>query len=399
MVNIKLKTKNILLKIFRQDSISYYYANTKYFLLSFKDLLRVIKGSSLLNKQDGSQKRMPKVLQFPITNRCNLKCKTCNVKSIKDKDITIEQLNNVIKDKLFSEINSVGINGGEPFLMSNIEEYIRAILQLPKLTSINIISNGILVERILSKLEIIYTLCKKNNVKLGFTTSLDGYREVHDGIRGEKGAFDNTVTTYKSIKDNMDKYCDSLGIICTISQYNIFNINELIAFAELNNIENISFQLAVKHKRLANFEIAPFSVLEDKYTKMLAEEFFYGQFLKTKRRAYYFIYKYLTDNGNNRMCDCNWADRDVTIDATGYLLYCATRSKDIVHVDDEFLYEKFFDPENLKYRKALVKSECKSCVHYSSENGYFKSNLECNKFVRDNFSWFHQYITKGRRFV
>lgn len=115
MIDIKLKCKKILLKVFRQDTISYYYAYIKYYLSCFKDLLRVIKGSSLINRQDGTQRGRPKVLQFPITNRCNLKCKTCNVNSIKDKDISIEQINKVVKDKLFQRSPRLELMGENHF--------------------------------------------------------------------------------------------------------------------------------------------------------------------------------------------------------------------------------------------------------------------------------------------
>jgi organic radical activating enzyme len=39
------------------------------------------------------------------------------------------ELEKILQDSLFSKIESVGINGGEPFIKTNITEYITIILK------------------------------------------------------------------------------------------------------------------------------------------------------------------------------------------------------------------------------------------------------------------------------
>lgn len=357
-----------------------------------------LKGNMYFKKQNGHGRKLPLVLQLPITNRCNLLCKMCNVPRISKEDITLDEFKKALSDKLFSEIISVGVNGGEPFLLSNIEEYIRVILNLPKIKSINIISNGILTERILEKLEIINKECKSKGVRVGVTFSLDGYRDVHNMIRGVPNAFDKTVKTIKSIQADKERYCSSIGIICTVSNYNINSINELLAFAELNDLPNINFQLAVAHKRLDNYNIVDnFSVITDDYNKMLAKEFFFGQYMKTQKSNYYFIYKFLESDCTKRMIACQWADRDVTLNASGELFYCAVNSKQIGSIKNGSLYNAFFDKHNIEYRKKLVCESCNKCIHYSTDKMYVSSFRDLAKYSKQRSTWFYNYLIKGRK--
>jgi len=375
-----------------QTQLSSISANVNYYYSNLLELIRaLIRRISVIYHRG-----KPITLQFPIINGCNLRCKTCNVYDEKRIDISLEQINEMVNDKLFSNVKSVGINGGEPFLVSDIDKYIAALLKLPKIKNINIISNGILTKRIIGKLKIIYTLCQENQVLLSFTTSLDGFRDVHNSIRGGKDSFDKTIATYNEIKNNMSMYCDKLGIICTISKHNIFHIYDLVSYFKVNEINNVSYQLAVINHRLHNENMPKFSVLDDKYASMMAQEFFYSKYMETNEKRYYFFYKYLVDNGyGKRMSVCNYANRDVTVDASGYLLYCATYSKRIGHIDDGEMSDIFYSKQNIEYRKQLVNDKCNSCIHYTSNNGFLNANIEANSLLRNQYSWINKYELKG----
>lgn len=383
--------RRILCSIFQKERVLIWQLNVSYYIKLSRMLLSRARG----RLSAGSKRQLPLIIQLPITNRCNLKCKMCGIPDMTGQDMSLEQLEHSLNDKLFSEVVSVGVNGGEPFLLSDLEQRVDIILKLPKISSLNIISNGILTQRILEKLETIHDKCKLQAVKVGITFSLDGYHEVHDSIRGIKGAFDKTVTTIQAIQRNMQKYCEHIGIICTVSNYNIYSLNELTAFAELNDLPKIDFQLAVEHKRLNNADkVADFSITANEYHKMLAMEFFYTLFLKTNLDNYYFIYKYLESDCTRRMTSCPWADRDVTLDASGNLFYCAVNSKQIGTLTDD-LYGRFFDNENLDYRKSLVKTHCPSCIHYNNSAMYLKSYIDINSHRKDRYIWYLNYLLSG----
>ena len=56
----------------------------------------------------------PRILQMPVTSRCNSRCKTCNVWKVHEKiDIDVDRLKVILKDPFFSKLKAVGINGGK----------------------------------------------------------------------------------------------------------------------------------------------------------------------------------------------------------------------------------------------------------------------------------------------
>lgn len=98
-------------------------------------VLQFIRNISLL-KIDGSKKKYPKVIQLPITYRCNSRCLMCNVWKMDTTDeAEILEFSEFMKDELFKKVQSVGINGGEPTLIGNIDEYAKVILTLPVIKS------------------------------------------------------------------------------------------------------------------------------------------------------------------------------------------------------------------------------------------------------------------------
>ncbi|MFZ5968927.1 MAG: radical SAM protein [Bacillota bacterium] len=361
--------------------------------------LRILRGSILIKKSKGLGKKLPTVLQLPITGKCNLKCKMCNVPSMNDnKDFIIIDLKNAFKDKVFSRIKSVGVNGGEPFLKNNLEEYIETLFLLPNLKDISIISNGVLSSQILKKLELIYSMCRNKGVKLNVTFSIDGYGEKHDEIRGIKGSFVKTIDTIKSIQINKGKYCDNLGVICTISRYNIYSLSQLESYFKVNNLPKISYQLAIQHKRLSNEDLVEeFSIMNDKHMKMVAREFFFSKYCETKEVRYYYIFKYILNNFSNRMLSCMWQSDAITIDASGNICYCAVESDKIGAINDANIYGQVFKKQNLEYRKNIIESKCNNCIHYSDSKPYIKSYIEACLFELNRIKWPYRYLRVGGR--
>ena len=96
------------------------------------------------------------------------------------------------------------------------------------------------------------------------------------------------------------------------------------------------------------------------------------------------------------MIACQWADRDVTLNASGELFYCAVNSKKIGSIKDKSLYNDFFDNNNINYRKNLVCDKCDSCIHYSTDKMYISSFKDMAKYSKIRSTWFYNYLIKGR---
>lgn len=308
--------------------------------------------------------KKPKILQFPITNRCNLHCKMCGLENQpRMTELTPEQFRDIFRNPLFSNIDTVGINGGEPFLQKNLLGYLQcAIDSLPKLRSLYLISNGTVTTALLTVLPQVKEVCSQKGIKVMFTISVDGLAEIHDLVRGKTGSFTQVEKSCAAINAERDRYCDQFGLLCTITKHNIYEVTELDAWARLNGY-CISYNLATQHARLSTETLQDdFTVFVDEHTRLMTTEFFYGKFLETKSPFYFALYKYLSES--KRASGCNFKYDGITVLADGSIAYCATKSKVIGNAVSEDA-EKLFG-NNRPYRNDLIRTQCEFCSHYTN---------------------------------
>jgi MoaA/NifB/PqqE/SkfB family radical SAM enzyme len=159
-------------------------------------------------------------LGFEITNRCDLKCKICNIwKEKQKKDLSLKDIKtviNLIKNPFF-----VALTGGEPFLNRQIYEIYRYLFKLylnKKITAINISTNAY-SHKVIEFLE----KNKKNLLPLSLNVSVDGLATLHNLHRGKEDAFKKTLNNIIKIK----KYKVPLTIKFIASSLNykdLFNV-------------------------------------------------------------------------------------------------------------------------------------------------------------------------------
>lgn len=325
-------------------------------------IFRILLGRYKKNKDTD----YPTTLQLPITYKCNFDCVMCGMKSlIHQKDFSVPELKKILSDKLFIRIKSVGVNGGEPFILSNLDEYIQVLLDtLPNLEDIYIISNGYFTEKILSLSEKIKSLCASRNIRYHLSLSIDGYGKMQDKMRGKAGAFTHFMETYEQLNKDISHYCDELRVICTITKVNVYNLPELEVWADSNKMD-IDYNIATIHKRICNEErYEDFSVFTDAHARMMTAEFFYTKYLQTNQERYFGLF-YVVKTGK-RISSCSHKTKAVTLTPNGQLSYCATHSDEIGNALEQSAVEIFYSDENLKYRRSMHNEYCESCTHYSA---------------------------------
>ncbi len=346
--------------------------NKKLFLLA--KATRFLQTSSF-NKIDGSKKKYPKVIQFPITYKCNSQCVMCNIwKMDHSNEMTLAEIKNYLKDPIFKEVSSVGINGGEPSLVKELPEIAEQVLNLPKIKSFNIISNGFNKEALFVKIEKIYALCRKKGVNFHMSFSLDGYGEIHDNIRGVKKAFEMASKSIDYVLENKSRYCDSIDIGCTIIRQNVNHLIELDTYAGRKNYP-MKYRLGIENKRIASDEIvSDYSVLYDTKSRQSAIEFIHSRFYKAQniidKFKYFSLFYFLSEKNSKRLLGCMWQDEGITIDAKGNIYYCAVASKKIGSLREQKGEAVFFDGKNIAYRKSILKNMCQNCIHDYSGKQY-----------------------------
>jgi MoaA/NifB/PqqE/SkfB family radical SAM enzyme len=140
----------------------------------------------------------PYKLNFCITYWCQSRCLTCNIWQMKPKgELSIDEIREFVKKNPY--FKWVELTGGEPFLRSDIVEIAKAFKEYSKgLYIITMPTNSLcdhgLVER---KLREILSL---GIPRVAITVSLDGYKELHDKIRGIPGNYEKAIDTFKRLK-------------------------------------------------------------------------------------------------------------------------------------------------------------------------------------------------------
>jgi len=181
----------------------------------------------------------PEHIYLAITNRCNLRCKMCEVArnpSSEEDELSTEEIKDLIK-----QIKNIGVkhfilSGGEPFLRKDILDIVKYAVE-SNIEMVDIISNGTLLDEV--------TIKKLIKINLNHITfSLDGTKEINDDIRG-KGVFDKVSENIDLLNFYKHKYGvikPTVGINFTVMNNNIDSMLPLVEYAEAKHCNIILFQ-------------------------------------------------------------------------------------------------------------------------------------------------------------
>jgi len=169
----------------------------------------------------------PYKLTFAITNKCNLRCKTCQIWKKKPvNELSFEEIDRFFK--INNYFNWIDLTGGEIFLRKDLLDIVKSIKKHTKnLVLLHYPTNGFLTDRIASVTEEITHLGFNNLV---ITVSIDGIKDIHNEIRGNEKSFDRCVSTYKELKKNKHV---KVYLGCTLSPFNIDHFENF--FTELKD--------------------------------------------------------------------------------------------------------------------------------------------------------------------
>jgi MoaA/NifB/PqqE/SkfB family radical SAM enzyme len=85
--------------------------------------------SYYLFRNIGWPKRLPMNLTFSITNRCNSRCKTCNIYQKKSEELGLDEWKQVFQS-LGKAPFWTTFSGGEPFLRPDFFELVRSLYEM-----------------------------------------------------------------------------------------------------------------------------------------------------------------------------------------------------------------------------------------------------------------------------
>jgi len=155
---------------------------------------------------------LPKKMIFELTMRCNLTCTFCFRDKLSTKELTHNEVINIL-DHLGQSVKKVGFTGGEVFLRQDIFEILDYLAT--KKISVGLLSNATLLNE-----EKIDKLVSYRDINIGI--SMDGLENTHNKIRG-KNAFEKTFRNIKLINKRIP-----LGVNTVVTKDNIDEILPLI---------------------------------------------------------------------------------------------------------------------------------------------------------------------------
>ena len=180
-----------------------------------------------------------------LTRRCNLKCKMC----MQNRHVTVDKAKLSWYDSgqelplsawvnLINEIAIyrpwVSVTGGEPLLYPDFTKVIQALKE--KKLPIDLTTNGLLLKDIAEFLV-------EQRVEMIFV-SVDGPEDVHDEIRGLKGAFQRTIAGIRALVEARAKqkgYGPVIAVNCTMTKSNLHIIDQMVSLAVSLNVELLQF--------------------------------------------------------------------------------------------------------------------------------------------------------------
>jgi len=155
----------------------------------------------------------PKTVMLELTNLCNLRCVMCGIWSERPNvSVDLEVFQALLEQRTIRNAPLLALTGGEPFMMTDFEEYYRRAAATSPRSHINISTNGWYVDRTLEFLE------RADRRRTSVTISYDGLRS-HDAVRRVAGSGERLLATAKGIRRRFPEVPLSLKMTVTNDNY------------------------------------------------------------------------------------------------------------------------------------------------------------------------------------
>ena len=305
------------------------------------------------------------VLQWHLSENCNLKCLHCYQENHKPIQLEFDKL--VIIYKQFKELlnkkkmkGHINITGGEPLCNSYLFKLLDLIKEDSDLISFSILTNGTLInEKIAKKI--------KSYNPLYVQVSLEGGKKTNDYIRG-KG-------TYKKIAEgivNLRKENIFTSISFTATSLNYKEFPKVVRYARKYGVNNVwsdrFIPLGDSDKSLAlNYEQTR------EYLEIMNKE--RNKLKKVKNsNTNISMYRALQFQMTNDFAyGCTAGDTLLTVMENGDLVPCRRMPITIGNLFDRSMYDLYIKSDVLKdLREKNIPDECINCEHSEVCHGGLK---------------------------
>ena len=314
----------------------------------------------------------PEVISLALTIRCNSHCIMCNmwrqVSQISDIDsleLSGDEIVKLLSRPLFSDLVELDLTGGEPHLRDDLAGTVLHIAALrkkylPRLKSIVITSNGLLPERIVANYRTILEGLENTGIDLVSVASLDGIGDVHDRIRGTKGAYKLAMQTLRGLSELKSEYPGYyVGVKTTVLPQNVDNLDAILEYARKEGFFHIISPVFFTESRFRNsdkresLELTPAD--RDKLLQFYRNDDFDVNYFYSRIRNYL--------STGEKCWSCTAAYNYLFIDYDGSVYPCELLSESIGNIKEKDIEDIWKSEAAHDWRDKIDRIDsCRTCI-------------------------------------
>ncbi len=311
-------------------------------------------------------KELPKHLVNVVTWRCNSRCMMCNIwKKKNTKELSLKEYDKIFSDeKFWSELRTINMTGGEPFLRKDIVDLTLLLeRKCPSLEMISFSSNGFMPDIIIKRIKQILEK-KKKKTRIGITISIDGIGDDHNKIRGVKKAFDFAMNTIEELK-KLEKKHKSL-ILTTetvVFNENSKKIKKIKNFLKKKGIHNSIAIISFQDSYYDNLDKKKMSLTKDEILKLFNRKHFIDYYIKKQVR------------NRKRYLPCGAGKKTLTIMPEGDIYFCQFLNS-VGNIKNGRISDIWNSKKAKDQRKIIDKADiCKDCYFSCDMYSSIESSL------------------------
>lgn len=195
------------------------FSSIKYKFAKLRNSIFFLDFTNAIKKED--KVYPPHYVLWDCTRRCNLNCTHCGAtKERYDKELSKDEIKEVIKQLADIKVRFFAVTGGEPLLRQDLFEILAYAVNLG--IKVEIATNGFLIDENIAK------MIKDTNVA-SIQVSLDGVESTHNKIRGNELSYQKAVNAIKLLRE---EDIPIVSVATTVTPVNINELNKLKAQIE-----------------------------------------------------------------------------------------------------------------------------------------------------------------------
>jgi MoaA/NifB/PqqE/SkfB family radical SAM enzyme len=331
----------------------------------------------------------PTVLIYNCTWVCDARCEMCSNWKFGDRksDMTLAQLEPVMKNPFWGAVENLNISGGEPTTRNDLPELVEMFHRhLPRLRKLGINTTGLTPHRAIPMLTRIVEFCAEKGVLVSIRVSLDGIGDVHEQVRHVKRAFDKACQTIEAMQTLAASNGNfQFGVAATIFGTNMSDAENILTWARTRNLDIVFNMLRFTDAMLHNKELEAsirFREQEEAFMRKFFLDRVQEESVLSGQAFMYLHYADMIANGYHRTMPCPFKTQGLLLNPNGDLHYCENSQK-LGNVLDDHADTLYFRAENLAHRQHLIEKTCPTCLSPCQVNvGAMKQVVPYARFLR-----------------